>query len=216
MLSDAQKKFIAAEEEFRHEVKKKLMGQAEVQVSNPAAQNPAIESEKIKTDSKLMEFLNSSFGTWFISSVLVSGGAGLYQQIEHHYEERKLQQAQFSKYKFEIENRIDHMQVALRQATTVGQAKEALKRLHKAQFPLIPELENSGLESMYLNVYDLLSGSSQERAKQAIEFVRQLEDSEVLLEPQDDKQIISPADKAQVRKLVKAIKDLHFNQAQGI
>jgi len=67
-----------------------------------------------------------------------------------------------------------------------------------------------------VNVYDLLSGSSQERAKQAIEFVRQLEDSEVLLEPQDDKQIISPADKAQVRKLVKAIKDLHFNQAQGI
>ena len=68
---------------------------------------------------------------------------------------------------------------------------------------------------MYLNVCDLVTGSSKERAKQAIEFVRQLEDSEVLLGPQSDSQLISDTDKNQMKKLIKAVKDLHFNQTQA-
>jgi len=215
MLNEQQQKFIEAEEQFRHEIKKKLIAQEKVLAADLASAKDDVESLKIKSTSKLMELLNSSFGTWFLSSVLVTGGAGLYQQIEHYYDTKKSQQAQLMKYRVEIENRIDHMEVALRQATTVGQAKEALKRLHKAQFQLSPELENRGLESMYLNVYDLVTGSSKERAKQAIEFVRQLEDSEVLLGSRSDSQLISDTDKNQMKKLIKAVKDLHFNQTQA-
>jgi hypothetical protein len=212
MLNEEQKKRIESEENFRLEVKKKLEQEYLGIKSDIHAATKAVETEGRKASSKLFDFLNSSFGTWFLSSVIVTGGAGLYQQIEHHYENQKLQHEQLIKYKFEIENRIDHMELALRQSKTVGDAKEAFQRLHKGKFPLSPELQNRGLGSMYLNLYDLLSGTNQQRAQEALNFIRQLEDSEVLLEAQPDNQPISEQDRAQFNKLIKSIKDLHFQQ----
>jgi len=57
-----------------------------------------------------------------------------------------------------------------------------------------------------------LSGTNQQRAQEALNFIRQLEDSEVLLEAQPDNQPISEQDRAQFNKLIKSIKDLHFQQ----
>jgi hypothetical protein len=212
MLNDKQKELIEAEERFRYELKKNLEAESSSIKEEVESAKQSIEAEGRKFSSKLFEFLNSSVGSWFLSSVIVTGGAGLYQQVEHHYETQKLQHEQLIKYKFEIENRIDHMELALRQSKTVGDAKEAFQRLHKGKFPLSPELQNRGLGSMYLNLYDLLSGSNQSRAQEALNFIRQLEDAEEMLDAQSDNQPLSAEDKAQFTKLIKAIKELHFQR----
>lgn len=199
MLDDEKKKLIEAEERFRHEIKVKL------ETEN------ALLKKGVK--NRLFEFFNSSAGTWFLSSVIVTGGAGLYQQIEHHHEDYKMQYEQRIKYHFEIESRIDQMDLALRKSKTVGEAKEALQRLYKSKFPLSPELENRSLGSMYLNLYDLLSGSDKERAEEALNFILQLENAEEVLENQADNQPLSEKDKVQLTKLIQAVKELHFQRA---
>jgi len=68
------------------------------------------------------------------------------------------------------------MECALRTAKTVGDAKDALSSLSKSKFPLTPELQNRSLGSLYLNIYELLSGTQQEKAifKKLIEAIRAL------------------------------------------
>ena len=209
MLTDEQKKIVEAEESFRHEIKKKLENE-------DSLMQKSLESGGRKIKSKLFEFFNSSVGTWIVSSLIVTGGAGLYQHMEHEYETQALQHEELIKYKFEIEKRIDHMELSLRQAKTVGDAKKAFERLHTAKFPLSAELQNRSLGSMYLNLYDLLSGSNQERAQQAITFISQLEDAEELLDAQPDNQLLTEQDKARFTKLVKSIKDLHFQKTKEV
>lgn len=212
MISEAQKKIIEAEERFRHEIKNKLVAEAGQLGRNFESVEQAIESGEKKFAAKLMEFFNSSFGTWFLTSVIVTGGAGLYQNIQHHYETKKAQYDQSVKYKYEIENRLDHLEIGLRHAKTVGEAKAALQRLYTGKYPLTPELQNRALGSMYLNLYNLVSGTEQERAQQSILLIRQLEDAAILLDSQADAQPLSDADKTQFKKLIESIKELHFNK----
>lgn len=65
---------------------------------------------------------------------------------------------------------------------------------------------------MYLSAYDLLSGAFQERAKQAIEIIRNLEKIELLLDAQPDAQANRPEDKAELNKLVQTLKQVHYKQ----
>jgi hypothetical protein len=212
MLNDMQKKLIEAEESFRHEVKAKLVEQAQGLGQRITSVEHAMEVGEKKFSDKIIEFLNSSLGTWFLSTVIVTGGAGLYQQVQHHYETQKQNHQEVVKYKYEIENRLDHLALGLRHAKTVGQAKVALQRLYNGKFPLTPELQNRALGSMYLNLYQLLSGSDVERAQQAISLIHELEDAELLLDNQPDTQVISDADKAKLSKIVDDIKKLHFKK----
>ena len=79
MLNDEKKALIEAEERYRHEIARKL--RADLDAVELAAQ-------KLETTlwSKLNDFLNSNVGTWLLSTVLVTGGAGAYQIAQHHYE----------------------------------------------------------------------------------------------------------------------------------
>lgn len=215
MISDTQKKIIEAEERFRHEIKNKLLVESKQLGEGLSSIGQSIESSERNFVAKLMEFFNSSLGTWFLTSVIVTGGAGLYQNIQHHYETKKVQYDQSVKYKYEIENRLDHLEIGVRHAKTVGDAKAALQRLYTGKYPLTPELQNRALGSMYLNLYSLLTGTEQERAQQSILLIRQLEDSAILLDSQADSQLLSDADKAQLKKLIESIKSLHFNQIKN-
>lgn len=211
MISEAQKKIIEAEEQFRHEIKNKLMLESSKLGDDLNAIGQSFEATEKKFGAKLMEFFNSSFGTWFLTSVIVTGGAGLYQNIQHHYETKKTQYEQSVKYKYEIENRLDHLEIGIRHAKTVGEAKAALQRLYSGKYPLTPELQNRALGSMYLNLYNLLTGTEQERAQQSILLIRQLEDVAISLDSQIDSQPLSEVDKTQFKKLIESIKALHFN-----
>ena len=45
-----------------------------------------IKVEKSKLDAQIVAFLNSAVGMWFLSSVVITGGAVVIQQIQHRYE----------------------------------------------------------------------------------------------------------------------------------
>ena len=148
---------------------------------------------------------------WLLSSVLLTGGAAAYQQIEHGFQVKQLNHQQLMAHLFEIQNRIDNMDYLLKSAKTVGDAKKGLAGLFKSTFPLSPDLQNRSLGSLYLSVYNLIPGTKQEKAKEAIEFVRQMEDSEYTLESRPENQPLTDADRAQLSKLIKATKETHIS-----
>ena len=101
------------------------------------------------------------------------------------------------------------MEYILRHAQNVGQAKEGLKGLFKSIFPLSPELENRSLVSLYFAVYSLIPGDRRTKAKEAIEFVRQMEQSEFAFQSRPDAEKLNDADREQLRKLIQACKSVH-------
>lgn len=212
MLSDEEKKRIEAEESHRHEVRKIL--EAASAAASKAA-NAAVSDVKggaAKLNSPVMAFLNSSVGTLLLSSVVITGGAGLIQQIQHDHEIEQKNREQLVVFKFEIENRLDNMEFALRRAKTVGEAKEALDKLFKSKYPLTPELQNRTLASLYLNIYELVPGTQQEKAQAAIGFIRELENAESLLNSEaDNAELIDEEEKAQFTKLLQSIKVLKLS-----
>jgi len=212
MLSDDQKKLIEAQEIHRHEFKKTLE-EASTAVSKKANDVVAeVKEEKAKLGTQVMVFLNSSVGTLLLSSVVVTGGAGLIQQIQHNHDNQQKNREQLVVYKFEIENRLDNMEFALRRAQTVGDAKDALNRLFKSKFPLTPELQNRSLASLYFNIYELVPGTEKQKAQAAIDFIRELENAEDLLNSQTNNALpINEQDKAQFNKLIQSIRSLKLN-----
>lgn len=89
MLSEDQKKLIEAEETHRY-VFRKALGEASLAVCKKVdGVSAEAKREKVKLDSKFMEFLNSSVGTLLISSVFITGGAGLIQQIQHNHDNQQ-------------------------------------------------------------------------------------------------------------------------------
>ncbi len=86
MLSEETKKRIEAEEQFRHDLKVKLEAELATAKSAFASLHKQAEQVEKKATSKVIEFLNSSVGTWFLSSVVITGGAAMLQQIQHSHE----------------------------------------------------------------------------------------------------------------------------------
>jgi len=211
MIADDKKKLIEAEETYRHEFKQTLE-KTDASISNTLDKVVSeVKLEKSKMGAQIMAFLNSSVGMWFLSSVVITGGAAVIQQIQHKYEVEQKNHAQLISYKFEIENRLDNMEYALRRAKTVGDGKDALDRLFKSKFPLTPELQNRSMGSLYLNIYELLSGTQQQKAQAAIDFIREMEDAEYFLQSQLDSKPMDDQDKARLSKLIKSIRELHLN-----
>ena len=212
MLSEDQKKLIEAEETHRHEFKKRLE-EASAAISKKM-DDVVVEAkkEKAKLGSKVMDFLNSSVGTLLMSSVFITGGAGLIQQIQHNHDNQQKNREQLVVYKFEIENRLDNMEFALRRAQTVSDAKDALNRLFKSKFPLSPELQNRSLASLYLNIYEIVPGTEKQKAQAAIDFIRELEHAEDLLSSQTNgAKPLNEEDKTQFNKLIQSIRSLKLN-----
>jgi hypothetical protein len=210
MLNDDRKTIIEAEERFRHELKIKLEAEAESLKSGFNHLEAEVKQVEKKFSTKLMEFLNSSVGMWFLSSVVITGGAAGLQQIQHHYETEQKNKAQLIEYQFEIGNRIQNMKYFLRHAKTVGDAKSALASVFKSKFPLSPNLENQSLSALYFNLYQLIEGTDKEKSKRAIAVVLDLEDAEVSLQSQKNDQALNTADKERLSKLVADIENLHI------
>jgi hypothetical protein len=191
-------KRIHAEEILRREIRE------EIEASKKS------ESSRSSTGSglseKLMDFLNSSVGMWLLSSVVLTTGAAMIQQFQHTYQIREQNHKQLVTHLFEIQNRLDNMEYILLRAQTVGEAKEGLKGLFKSIFPLTPELENRSLASLYFAVYSLIPGEHQNKAKEAIDFVRQMEQSEFTFQSRPDTEKLNDHDREQLRKLIQACK----------
>jgi hypothetical protein len=207
MLSDDELKRIAAEEHYRHSIRKTI----EAQTAPPEPAAPAVP-ERHGFGKKLFEFLNSSVGMWLLSSVVLTGGAAILQQIQHDHEIAQKNRQDLSSHKFEIQHRLDSMIFLLRRAKTVGDAKNALNGVFKSAIPLTPELQNRSLASLYMSVQPLLAGSDKDKTTQAFELVKQLEESELLLQAQPDDKPLDATELAKLTKLTTAIQKLHFAQ----
>ena len=210
MLSDEQRRLIEAEEQLRHEVRKRL--DAETPSPPPP---PAPDPTPPGFGKRLFEFFNSTLGMWLLSSVVLTGGAALLQNIQHAHEVEMKNREQLATHKFEITNRLDEMEYGLRTAKTVGQAKSAMDSMFKSKFPLTPELQNRSLGSLYLTLYQLVSGSDKAKSAEAINFIHRLEEAELSLQDETDNGKPLDADhKENLRKLLKSIKALHLAAAQ--
>ena len=213
MLSEETKKQIEAEERFRHDLKVKLEAElASAKSAFASVQKEVGQAEK-RTASKVMEFLNSSVGTWFLSSVVITGGAAMLQQIQHNHEIEQKNKTQLISYQFEIGTRIQNMKFFLTQAKTVGDAKVALASVFQSKFPLNPELEKQSLSALYFNLHQLIEGSEKEKTRLAMAVVLDLEQAEFLLQSQKDNQLLDANDKEKLAKLVTAIENLHIRGA---
>lgn len=202
MLTEEEAKRIAAEERYRHEIRKSL-----AEAETPAT---ALAPEKNGFSKKLFEFLNSSVGMWLLSSVVLTGGAAILQQIQHNHEIDQKNRQDLTSHKFEIQHRLDSMTFLLRRAKTVGEAKNALNGVFKSSIPLTPELQNRSLASLYMAIQPLLAGTDKQKTTEAFELVRQLEESELLLQAQPDDKPLDAAEHAKLTKVIAAIQKLHF------
>lgn len=199
MLTETQRQIIEAEEQVRHEVRKRLDGDG-----------PPAKPEGSSFGKKLFDFFNSSVGMWLLSSVVLTGGAALLQNIQHRHEVELKNREQLATHTFEITNRLDQMEFGLRRAKTVGDAKAAMDGMFKSKFPLTPELQNRNLGSLYLTIHQLLSGQEQQKSAEAISFVRRLEEAELSLQTQPDDAALDKEQLEHLRKLIKSIQALHF------
>jgi hypothetical protein len=77
----------------------------------------------------VFEFFNSSVGMWLLSSVVLTGGAALLQNIQHNHEVAQQNRQQLSTHRFEITHRLDQMEYGLRRAKTVSEAKAAMDNI---------------------------------------------------------------------------------------
>jgi len=198
-------KRIHAEEMLRQEIRDQIEASKKAESSK--------SSDGSGLSEKLMDFLNSSVGMWLLSSVVLTTGAAMIQQFQHTYQIREQNHKQLVTHLFEIQNRLDNMEYILRHAQTVGEAKEGLKGLFKSIFPLTPELENRSLASLYFAVYSLIPGEHQFKAKEAIDFVRQMEQSEFTFKSRPDAEKLNDNDREQLRKLIEACKAVHESLA---
>ena len=209
MLTEEEAKRIAAEERYRHEIRKSL-AETDAPAAAAAVAGGAPAPATHGFSAKLMEFLNSSVGMWLLSSVVLTGGAALLQQIQHNHEIALKNRQDLTSHRFEIEHRLDAMVFLLRRAKTVGDAKAALNGIFKNPIPLSAELQNRSLGSLYLTVYTLLDGSAQDKTTQAVKLVKRLEEAELLLQSEPDNKPLDEAQRTQLTKLITTIQHLHF------
>lgn len=210
MLDDDKKKLIEAEERFRHELRAQLEAEAAKFKAEALAASGQFKQVEKKLGGKVMEFLNSSVGMWFLSSVVITGGAAALQQIQHHYETEQKNKSQLATYQFEIGNRIQNMKYFLRHAKTVGEAKSALGSVFKSKFPISAELEHQSLSTLYFNLHQLIKGTEKEKNVKALAVIRDLEDAEILLQSRPDQDPLNATDRESFSKLITAIESLHL------
>lgn len=210
MLTDDELKRIAAEEHYRQTIRKSLEAET-VAVSAPSPPPPP---EKDSLGKKLFEFLNSSVGMWLLSSVVLTGGAAIIQQIQHDHEAKLQNHQTLSTHRFEIHHRLDNMTFLLRRAKTVGDAKAALDGIFKSTIPLSPELQNRSLGSLYMGLMPLLAGSDKQKASDAFKLVRQLEEAELVMQSQPDDHPLDQSQRNRLTKLINTIQGLHFQEME--
>src|SRR4029450_3906685 len=205
-VTDDDAQVIDAGEQLRKEVRRGLA------TENPPPPPPPAPEPKIGFGKRGFDFFNSSVGMWLLSSGVLTGGAAPLRNIQHNDEIAQQNRQQLATHRFEITHRLDQMEYGLRRAKTVGEAKSAMDGMFKSKFPLTPELQNRSLASLYLSMYQLLSGTEQQKSEQAMTFIRRLEEAETSLQAEtDDNDKLDDTQKELMHKLIKSIKALHYS-----
>ena len=147
---------------------------------------------------------------WFLSSVLITGGAGAYQIVQHHYEVQLRNRTQLITHQFEIGNRIQNMKYFLRKAKTIGDAQFALKSVFQSKTPVSPDVEKLSLSVLYFNQYQLRGTEN----KEVLELVRQLEDQEYLIQNQKASDPLSDDQKEKLISLINSLEKIQLQESK--
>ncbi len=204
MLTDEDRARIETDERLRHAVRQGMQPPAEPAAPPPPASKPGL-------GHRLMQFLNSSVGMWLLSSVLLTGGAAVLQQVQHDHEIEQKNRQDLTVLHFEIEHRLGNMAFLLRRAKTIGAAKTALDGVFKSPIPLTPELQTRSLSSLFLSAHSILPKEKQRNARQAIKLVKTLEEDELLLQSLPADQPLSEEQRTKFGKTITSIQQLLFS-----
>ncbi|MBT8522451.1 hypothetical protein G6652_09655 [Polynucleobacter paneuropaeus] len=199
MLDESKKSLIEAEERYRHEIAKKISDEATIVEKD-------IETSSNQIWAKIYDILNSNVGMLILSSVLISGGAAFYQNMQHNYESRVTSQKEIISCEFEIANRLYVVKNLISHAKTVGDALEALTGAKKSLGPVKPEFQNVGLAVLYFNLYQL-TGNRNPSVEQDL---REIERVYFSLQEQDPKAIFNEADKEAMTKIFNELFELNL------
>ena len=191
MLDDQKKKLIEAEEEYRHKIAQKLHTELE------SAENTAIKLERTFWD-KALDLANSNFGLWFLSSVVITGGAAMYQIAEHHYVEKTATKKELQTCEFEIANRLNAMKFLLQRAKTIGDAQLALTPVMKSFGAVSSEYDHVNIAVLYFKSYQLTGI----RDKATEEHVKELEEINLAIQQGNPKALFDDQIRANLLKLI--------------
>lgn len=206
MLTEEEIKRIAAEERYRHQLRKSLDEE-----SKASSAPPPVPPAKVGLGKRAFEFFNSSLGMWLLSSVVLTGGAAMLQQIQHNHELAQQHRQTRLQHRYEIEHRLDTMSFQIKRARTAGEAKAALESIFKSAVPLTPELQNRSLGSLYLALQPLLLEAERHKAKEAMNIVKQLEQAELSLHSSPDDKPLTHEQRQQIGRLVDAVHKLEIS-----
>jgi hypothetical protein len=191
MLDDQKKKLIEAEEEYRHNITQKIRAQVE------SAEQTAVALEKTFWQ-KVYEVANSNFGLWFLSSVLITGGAAVYQIADHHYVEKITTQRELQTCEFEIANRLNAMKFLLQKAKTVGDTQLALTPITKSFGAVSAEYDHVNIAVLYFKSYQLTGI----RDKETEEHVKELEEINLAIQQANPKALLDEQIRNKLLKLI--------------
>ncbi|MBU3638745.1 hypothetical protein [Polynucleobacter sp. AP-RePozz3-80-G7] len=156
----------------------------------------------------LNKLLNSNFFIWFLSSIIISGGATLYHTSQQHFEIESNKQKEIINCQFEIVNRLNSMDYLIRRAKSMGDLKYALSSMHKSLGPVIPEYENVNIAALYFKTYQL-SGI---RNSNIGERLRELEEMNLTSQTEDPATPLTESDKTKILNLIHTLKQYETEQ----
>jgi hypothetical protein len=210
-LDEEKKALIEAEERYRHEIASKLRTGIGSLENEASVIGRAVEKTEGQIWNKVLELLNSNFGMWLLSSVLLTGGAAAYQAMQHRYEIQLKNKTQIILYQFEIGNRIQNMKYFLHKSQTVGDAQFALKSVFQSKTPINPDVEKLSLSVLYYNFFQLSSHPN----KEALDLVRWLEDFEYDLQSQKPNELFVMAEKEKILDLIHKLEAFQVKEASS-
>ena len=195
MLTEEKKKLIEAEETYRHKMAQKLSSELQ------SAEQTVTNLEKTIWN-KTFEILNSSFGLWLLSSVFLTGGAAIYQIVDHHYTQKLSYQKDFLTCEFEIANRLYAMDYLVKKAKTMGDAQYALSPMSKSFGAVSPEYDHVNIAGLYFKTYQVTGIHN----KTTEEYVRQLEELNLGIQQANPKAPLDDQTRNKLLKIIEALK----------
>lgn len=201
MLDNEKKSLIEQEELYRHEVASRIR-------SEIGTIKKEVKSIEEGTWKRIYELFNTNLGIWLLSTIVISGGAAIYQKAQHQYESRIHVRKELITCQFEITNRLHNMAFLLRRAKTVGDAQYALTPVTKGLGSVKPEFQNINIAALYFNEFQLTG----KRNSEVAENIKTLEELNFVIQSQDPKAIFSEDDRKQLLKIISEL--AHYETAQ--
>ena len=171
------------------------------------------ENKKIEKDfwSKASQLLNSNLGLWFLSTVVITGGATLYQIAQHHYEVKLNTQKELITCEFEIANRLSGMKFLLLRAKTNGDAQTALAGVNKSLGAVSIEYDHVNIASLYFKILQL----TKIRDLQLEHYVTELERMNLGIQSEDPKTPFSQEERKRLIEVISALQLYAQQQIEG-